>query len=276
MDFTLKTYKLLLKTLLENGYEFVLYKDFCPERNGHKMVILRHDVDKLPLHSLKTAQIEHQLGIAGTYYFRIVKQSYKKNIIEGIAALGHEIGYHYEDLALAKGDVNKAIQLFQKHLNRFTDLYDVKTIAMHGSPASRYDNRLIWQHHNYHDFGISKEPYFDIDFSKVLYLTDTGRRWNGRNVSVRDKELTGPKPALSSAYNFRATADIIKALKTGGLPNQIMFNFHPQRWTDNFFVWSKELIMQNIKNPIKKILIKKATHSYNNVNTTNQFEKNYV
>jgi hypothetical protein len=276
MDFTLKTYRHLLNTLLEKGYEFALYKDFCPEQKHQKIAVLRHDVDKAPLHSLKTAEIEHELGIAGTYYFRIVKQSFNRNIIKSIAALGHEIGYHYEDLALAKGDVNKAIQLFEKHLNSFADLYKIETIVMHGSPASRYDNRLLWEHYTYHKFGIRKEPYFDIDFSRVLYLTDTGRRWNGRSVSVRDKELTGPKPALSSSYNFRTTDDIINALKKGALPDHIMFNFHPQRWTDNLFVWSKELIMQNIKNPIKKMLIKKETHSYNDLNTAKQLDKKYV
>ena len=37
------------------------------------------------------------------------------------------------------------------------------------------------------DFGIIAEPCFDIDFNDVFYLTDTGRRWDGSDVSVRDK-----------------------------------------------------------------------------------------
>ena len=32
-----------------------------------------------------------------------------------------------------------------------------------------------------------------------------------------------------------------------------MFTFHPQRWNDNIYMWSKELILQNIKNIIKRI-----------------------
>ena len=28
--------------------------------------------------------------------------------------MGHEIGYHYEDLSIAKGDVDKAIEYFEK------------------------------------------------------------------------------------------------------------------------------------------------------------------
>jgi hypothetical protein len=186
-----------------------------------------------------------------------VKQSFNREIIRNIAALGHEIGYHYEDLALANGDLNKAIHKFEEHLKDFSDLYNVKTIAMHGSPTSKFDNRILWQHFKYQDFGITKEPYFDIDFSDTLYLTDTGRRWDGKSVSVRDKELVTGKPPLSSAYHFKTTLEIIEAADKGALANHIMLNFHPQRWTDNPFEWSKELIMQQIKNPIKKIIVRK-------------------
>ena len=31
------------------------------------------------------------------------------------------------------------------------------------------------------------EPYFDIDVSDVLYLTDTGRRWDGERSNIRDR-----------------------------------------------------------------------------------------
>jgi hypothetical protein len=257
MDFTLKTYTSLLKALLRNGYDFFSFEKYHPQLNNSKIVILRHDVDKSPVNSFKTALIEHELGITGTYYFRIVKQSFNREIIKNIAALGHEIGYHYEDLALANGDLDKAIQKFEKNLNSFSDLYNVKTIAMHGSPTSKFDNRMLWQHFKYQDFGITKEPYFDIDFSEMLYLTDTGRCWNGKSVSVRDKELATSKPPLSLAYHFKTTWEIIEAADNGMLATHIMLNFHPQRWTDNLFEWSKELIMQQIKNPIKKIIVRK-------------------
>ncbi len=58
---------------------------------------------------------------------------------------------------------------------------------MHGSPLSKWDNRDLWKKYDYRDFGIIAEPYFDLDFDEVFYLTDTGRRWDGSSVSVRDK-----------------------------------------------------------------------------------------
>ena len=35
------------------------------------------------------------------------------------------------------------------------------------------------------------------------------------------------------------------------LPDTIMLTIHPQRWTDNYFFWIKELVWQKIKNGVK-------------------------
>jgi len=70
---------------------------------------------------------------------------------------------------------------------------------MHGSPRSPYDNNEVWKKYDYRELGIIAEPYFDLDFSKVLYLTDTGRRWDGEGVSIRDKipvRERGPEGSL--------------------------------------------------------------------------------
>ncbi len=65
-----------------------------------KHLVLRHDVDKKPANSLVIAGIESALGIKGTYYFRIVPESLDKDIAGAISSMGHEVGYHYEDIDL--------------------------------------------------------------------------------------------------------------------------------------------------------------------------------
>ena len=89
-----------------------------------------------------------------------------------------------------------------------------------------------------------------MDFNKVFYLTDTGRRWDGDKVSVRDK--------VNSGFNlpFHSTNEIIDAANQGKLPNKIMFTFHPQRWSDDKALWLKELLMQNFKNQVKRLLVR--------------------
>ncbi|RTL60779.1 MAG: hypothetical protein EKK37_01090 [Sphingobacteriales bacterium] len=254
MDFTFKTYRELHSTFLANGYRYVRVDQFTPDLYAEKVVVLRHDVDRIPYRSYQTAMIEHELGIAGTYYFRIVKESFHIPIIKDITALGHEIGYHYEDLALANGDMQLAIKTFEQHLRMFEDLFPVTTAVMHGSPLSKHDNRLMWQKFNYKSFGITTEPYFDIDFTRLLYLTDTGRVWNGKTGNVRDREMKSTSEPLSAKYNFNSTIDVMNAIKKKEIANCIMLNFHPERWTDNVVDWCKIYLVQKIKNPVKKLL----------------------
>jgi hypothetical protein len=120
---------------------------------------------------------------------------------------------------------------------------------MHGSPRSRYDNKALWQKYNFRELGIIGEPYLDVNFNEVAYFTDTGRRWNGHDVSIRDKVADGFN------FNFRTTQQIIENINR--LPDKIMFTFHPQRWTDRPLPWLRELIMQNIKNVVKGVLVKR-------------------
>jgi hypothetical protein len=37
-------------------------------------------------------------------------------VMENITALGHELGYHYEDLAIARGDLSTAMAHFETRL----------------------------------------------------------------------------------------------------------------------------------------------------------------
>ena len=55
---------------------------------------------------------------------------------------------------------------------------------------------------------------------------------------------------------IRHTWDIIEAAERGLLPDRVMINVHPQRWTDNPVEWTKELVWQNFKNVIKKWMIR--------------------
>lgn len=297
-DFTPKTLTELLITLQTKGYNFQPFAAFLRDP-AIKSVILRHDVDARKMNSLLTAQIEKELGISGTYYFRMIPSSFDEEVIKEIAGMGHEIGYHYEDVSLAaerrkflapgsglrarsseqyETELLKiAIENFKDKLQKLRKIVPVETICMHGSPLSRWDNRLLWEYFDYRDYGIIGEPYFDIDFNDVLYLTDTGRRWDGEAVSIRDRvhkrkgegemggggdgetrsgerqlrKIEGNQPSA----RFHSTSDIIKAAKENRLPDKIMITIHPQRWDDQILPWLKELVWQNIKNVGKRVII---------------------
>lgn len=240
MDFTLNKYRELLEAL-----------DDCDQ------VILRHDVDKKPKNSLTTAYIEREMGWTAIYYFRMVPESFDPAVILQIASLGHEIGYHYESMTTCRGDIEAAYQDFCGNLEKLRALVPVNSIAMHGSPRSKWDSRELWNHYDYHKLGIDTEPYLDTDFSQMVYLTDTGRRWDGYNVSVRDKIPKYQEIWNQRGWTYRSTDDIIQAIRERTFPERVMVNTHPQRWTDNSWQWLCELVLQSLKNGIKKAIIKK-------------------
>ena len=240
MDFTLTKYQQLLDALKAYGFE---------------SLVLRHDVDLLPGNSLRTARLEAEKGMFGIYYFRAVPESWDELIIKEIASLGHEIGYHYESLTTCGGDVDKAYADFCKNLEALRELAPVRSICMHGSPRSPWDSKDIWKKYDYHALGIESEPYLDTDFSKVFYLTDTGRRWDGYKVSVRDKIPEYQDIWISRGLVFHGTDDILKALAAGTFPHEVMFTVHPQRWNPFGFAWCKEIALQNLKNVIKRTLV---------------------
>lgn len=242
MDFTLSKYSELLDAL--KAYDF-------------EQFILRHDVDLKPTNSLRTAQMEAEKGMHGIYYFRAVPESWDEEIIRLISLLGHEIGYHYESLATCNGDVDKAYEDLSRNLEALRAIVPVQSICMHGSPRSPFDSKDIWKEYDYRALGIKNEPYLDTDFSQTFYLTDTGRRWDGYKVSVRDKIPQYQDLWNDQGLTFHSTNNIIAGLKKGIIPKRLMLTIHPQRWNPFGITWCKELLLQNAKNVIKSFIVKK-------------------
>ena len=244
LDFTIATYRQLLDALMGSGMTFHL----------------RHDVDLRPHNSLRTAQIEAEKGLKATYYFRCVPESYNEEVIRAIAALGHAVGYHYESLTTCRGDMEAAYTDFCRNLERLRQLTEVRSICMHGSPRSPWDSRDLWKHYDYHALGIDDEPYLDTDFSRTLYLTDTGRRWDGYRVSVRDKIPQYQELWERQGLVFHTTAEVIarlndsqSVLRRSGL--SLLINTHPQRWNPFGISFVKEWALQHMKNGVKRMLI---------------------
>ena len=254
-DFTLEVYTKLLLALRNSRYSVVTFKDYLAQPYPQSCVILRHDVDARPAYALRMARLEQNLEFQATYCFRATPGIFDIQIMRQISYLDHEIAYHYEDLALQKGDYEKAIESFGINLNKFRSVYPVSTISMHGSPLSKWDNRLLWQRYDYREYGILGEPYLDLDFDDWLYVTDTGRSWNNSNASVRDK--------VDTSYNFAfsSTFQLISAIEGNDLPDRVMINIHPQRWHDNGILWVTELLSQSVKNCIKRAVVQSKSAS---------------
>ena len=244
MDFTVEKYKELLEAL-----------------KIHNHLILRHDVDLRPDFSLRIAQVEAAAGFKAIYYFRTVPESYDEEIIRQIVSLDHRAGYHYESLTTCNGDREAAYEDFCKNLEKLREVVPITTACAHGSPRSPWNSQEMWEttkQHDIHALGIDYEPMLDTDFSKTLYLTDTGRRWDGYKVSVRDKVPQYQEQWEKAGLVFHSTDDIIRALRNPQHPihqKKLLINTHPQRWMPFGLGWLKEATLQNAKNIAKRIIV---------------------
>ena len=247
-DFTPEQYQLLIKALTACGIR-------------HTQM---HDVDARPEYALRIARIEADMGMRSTYYFRSMHFRSHSETIKAIVALGHEAGYHYECLTTTRGDVEAAYRDFHRNLEILRELTPVRTACAHGSPRSPYDSQDIWKQHDIHSLGIDYEPMLDTDFSKTLYLTDTGRRWDGCRVSVRDKVPQHQEQWEREGLTFHSTADIIHALRDLHHPihhKELLVNTHPQRWMPFGARWAAEAGAQWWKNQAKRLLVLYAESS---------------
>lgn len=229
-DFTLKSYKTLLVALQQSGYLFQTFEEWMTIPARGKTIVMRHDVDELAWNALKMAKLENSLGVKAAYYFRVVRQSNVPEVIRQIADLGHEVGYHYEDLALEKGDEEKAMASFEKNLAYFRSFYPVRSVCMHGSSTSKYDNRLLWKNRQLQDYGLVGEPYLSVDFGEVFYMTDTGYAWDGGKYATRDVVESGFE------LSFHTTQQVVDCIEQGTFPAKVLILAHTL-WTDSFFQW---------------------------------------
>jgi len=249
-DFTIKKYEELCSVLLKHGYvPFTVFSYLscsCENEDFDKVVILRHDVDRKAVNALKMAEVENELGIQSTYYFRY-PYTFNSVLVKKVSDLGHEVGYHYEVLSKTKGNYEKAITLFEYELGLCREISDVKTICMHGSPLSRYDNRDLWKKYDFKRFGIIGEAYLSV--KEVSYFSDTGRSWNLKN-KLRDFILGDD---VGNLVAVNTTDELIKFIKSRN-PKKLYILVHPERWALSNPEWLYGWIMDNLFNAGKKFL----------------------
>lgn len=234
-DFTLAAYKRVLEAAGAAGYRMMPVVDwFDGDKNASAAaLILRHDVDRRPKNALAMAEMEAALGVRASYYFRMVPVSFVPGIVERIAALGHEIGYHYEDWDRAKGDPDRAMALFEDALDRLRAIAPVRTMCMHGSPLARENNMTLWRHRSFEGHGV-RDCVLSYPWTGFAYFTDAGRTFGATSANLRDELGEAISPD-----GVRSSADLAAFFKERRMA-KVMVSTHPERWSDEAAVWARQ------------------------------------
>jgi predicted ATP-grasp superfamily ATP-dependent carboligase len=182
------------------------------------------------------ARLEAEYDISATYYFRTIEKTFKPEIISEIEALGHEIGYHYEDMDRADGNRKRAHELFADELKRVRKHAAVNTICMHGNPLTAYDNRKMWtDEYGFEEYDLLGEAYHSMNFVDVTYFSDTGRTWEDGVFKIKDHTI-GDAVKKTTAKSTRDFMDIIHEQRI----QRLCIVSHPNRWADSFVEYAGE------------------------------------
>ncbi|WP_255169514.1 hypothetical protein [Natrononativus amylolyticus] len=219
-DFTFDAYDRLVGAAVDADYEVLTVAEYLrAETLPERYLILRHDVDRRVEIARSMARLEARHGVASTYYFRT--STFEPEIVAEMAEMGHEIGYHYEDLARARGDRRRAHRQFAANLAAFREHATIETACSHGSPLSRHLNLDIWEgERSPAEYDLLGEAYLDVekddeDPTLPSYLSDTGRRWG----------TVDPDFGL-----VETTDDFVEFLEAGDCPRLYVLA-HPGRWS---------------------------------------------
>ncbi|MDY0279192.1 MAG: hypothetical protein RBR35_01365 [Salinivirgaceae bacterium] len=277
LDFTFGKYKEIIAAIADSEYQVLKIKDYITrDKLPEKFIIIRHDVDLDAYYQLKFAQLEHQHNIHTSYYFRKTDKTFKEDVINEVAELGHEVGYHYEVFTKALGDPIEAMRIFRNEQAVFSEKWKSLTVCPHGGSFvdnadgyslknmvtlipklvtgkivfSKHVNFDMWKENKFDDFGIIGDAYKSVDFSDILYLSDTGRSWDQRY-----KRLDKVDSSINPLFDIKSSNDIIDVIEKGEV-NKIYLLVHFEQWKDNLFDWLGWYAAQVIRRTGKRIIFR--------------------
>ncbi|MEZ5195354.1 MAG: hypothetical protein R2764_02820 [Bacteroidales bacterium] len=163
LGFNTSDYLKLCKVISLSDYKTFTLQKFFEDRPTSNYIIIRHDVDYDVDAAIKIAKIELDYQINATYYLRLNKKTTIEKI-KVLMGMVSEIGLHYDSLAAGKGNIHKAIEIFEQQLNYLNLVCNVRTISAHGSATSNFDNKNILQFIKLNTYNLTGDAMCSINF----------------------------------------------------------------------------------------------------------------
>lgn len=180
-DFTEAGYRALLR-LARDRHPFVRFVDHARCDSG---VLWRHDVDVSPHRALALARIEREEGVRATYFVHLHSLFYNALELEtlerfrDIAALGHDIGLHFDPrvhrAAMSSQSIESAVR-FEAGILRETMGVDVLAVSLHNPDL---DDELSAD-----QFGGLVNAYGRAIRERFTYCSDSNGYWRHAPIAA--------------------------------------------------------------------------------------------
>lgn len=192
--------------ILNAGRENLTFSDSRNGDNPPRFFILRHDIDFSLSAALKMAHLEAEQGVRATYFLLLSSENYNLlsekscTVPRQLAALGHEVGLHYDVRAMyerCNESVSTQLQWETDILSGLTG-NTIHSIAMH-NPSVYGDDPFVGDDH----FINAYDPHFT---KAIAYYSDSCGAWRDH---VHDAFLRSE------------------------IPDRLQVLIHPFFWADN-------------------------------------------
>jgi hypothetical protein len=201
-------YRTFLTAFLEGGYRILTIHDAVTARVDEPFVILRHDIERSVARVATLADIEEELGVRSTLYVRTDTRAYRPSVLARLQSRGFEIGYHYNTLDRADGDLDRAAEMFVTDLARLrTDGLEIRSATAHGDPwkkRSTYTwNWELLQRRPELAEGLDDIGPWGLRFplqERILNFSDANLQWNRGEVTRRFLVGVGRRCSIPRLY----------------------------------------------------------------------------
>jgi hypothetical protein len=192
-QFTYQWYISLLRSLRENGYSLIPFRDAEKIEGPH--AIIRHDIDVSLESAVPFAELEAREGISSTYFVLLSSRMYNlldprsEEKISQIIRLEHEIGLHF-DITKYEGSGETIERIIIREIGTLESLFGskVNSISWHIPQKSLLGKRIP----ELYAAGV-KNAYDPSLFYEYKYLSDSMMEWRQNPHDFND---SGKYPRL--------------------------------------------------------------------------------
>ena len=258
MNFTYKKWKSFCVGLREAGLRSIPANQV--DASGANYIVLKHDVETNVKRAYDIACIERDTGHCGSYYVQAYLLNQESNValLKKMQAMGHEISYHYDVMDSCKGNIDLAIEEFEKNRTHFEECgFSIQTVCQHGNPivervgyTSNRDffrsERVQKLYPSISDIMVNYKRAYSTEYR---YFSDAGRCfkliYDPLNNDIED---TSDKDTLYS--------DLKQLLLSLNGEGGYIISIHPHRWMKSSFLYAMKTLIFRVIRFCAKLAIK--------------------
>ncbi len=258
MIFVYKKWKNFCDNLQKKGFISIPACDINSKSGNY--LVLKHDVETDVRHAYEIAKIEYLYGHRGSYYVQAYLLDNPENIelLKQIRKMGHEVSYHYDVMDSCHGNLDSAVDEFERNRQLFEDNgFSVVTVCQHGNPVVERigysSNRDFFRSDRvnelYPDISDIMVNFKSKKSTDYLYFSDAGREFKLIYDPINNDIINSDDKNISFD-------DLGKLLNNLDTKKGNIISIHPHRWTKSSALYLIKSCIFKTAKAIAKALMK--------------------